>query len=287
MTTDFYKFAVIMFGIICLGGCSSIPPYRIMLQNDGGDGKYTLWVDNGTGGLSSLQYSAWSSHLLKRLDRDDIFMLDQLNDGETPVFFDLFQNGKRYLLMQDSEGGARGPFHLRIIEFDSAGWRQLYYGPCDENPVLHDADHDGRVEFCHGDFYSSPLPPVCGEIYGNVILTYSHGKLQPSLRLNKKMPLSDRDFLQLKSEYQAHVKEMEANTTYGKEDVQVHFVKSILIDLLYEGRWGQRDQFLQDLEFDPQKGKELKKEIIRELKASPYREFVMQLNRKTEKNVVK
>ena len=287
MITVFYRLVAIAFSIICLGGCSSIPSYRVMLQNGEGSDLYTLLVDNGTGKLASLQYSAWSSHLLKRLDRDDIFMLTPLEDGETPVFFDLFQNGKRYLLIQDSEGGARGPFHLRIIEFDSNGWRQLYYGPCDEDPVLHDADHDGRFEFWHGDFYSSPLPSVCGEIYGNVVLTYSHGKLQPSLRLNKKMSLSDRDFLQLKSEYQAHIKEMEADATYGKEDVQVHFVKSILTNLLYEGRWDQSDQFLQDLEFNPQKGKELKKEIIRELKASPYREFVMQLNGKTEKDVVK
>ena len=142
MTTDFYKLVVMMFSIIWLDGCTPIPQYRVMLQRDGESDGYTLRADNGTGKLSELRYSAWSSHLLKRLERDDIFMLDRLEDGEAPVFFDLFQNGKRYLLIQDSAGGARGPFHLRVIEFDSNGWRQLYYGPCDENPVLYDTDHD-------------------------------------------------------------------------------------------------------------------------------------------------
>lgn len=285
MITVFYRLVAIAFSIICLGGCSSIPPYRVMLQNGEGSDLYTLLVDNGTGKLTSLQYSAWSSHLLKRLDRDDIFMLERLEDGETPVFFDLFQNGKQYLLIQDSEGGARGPFHLRVIEFDSNGWRQLYYGPCDENPVLYDTDHDGRLEFCYFDCYSSPLPSVFGELNGVLLLEYTEGRLQPTLRLNRKPPMTPEGLLEQKTRYREFIREAEATSTERREVIQAYFIKSVLIDLLYEGNWIQAGSCLQHLEFDPQKGGQLKTEIIHELHQSPYRKFILQLNTGAAKNV--
>jgi hypothetical protein len=287
MTTDFYKLVVMMFSIIWLDGCTPIPQYRVMLQRDGESDGYTLRADNGTGKLSELRYSAWSSHLLKRLERDDIFMLDRLEDGEAPVFFDLFQNGKRYLLIQDSAGGARGPFHLRVIEFDSNGWRQLYYGPCDENPVLYDTDHDGRLEFCYFDCYSSPLPSVFGELNGVLLLEYTEGRLQPTLRLNRKPPMTPEGLLELKTRYREFIREAEATSTERREVIQAYFIKSVLIDLLYEGNWNQRERILLHLKVDPQTGTNQEAEIIRELKTSPYREFVMQLNGKTEKDVLK
>ena len=87
MITDLYRWAAVLFGIFLLAGCTSIPQYQVTLQEDFDNNTYTLWVADENGKVSSLQYSAWSSHFLKRFDRDDVFMLERLKEGETPVFF--------------------------------------------------------------------------------------------------------------------------------------------------------------------------------------------------------
>lgn len=278
MITDLYRWAAVLFGIFLLAGCTSIPQYQVTLQEDFDNNTYTLWVADETGKVSSLQYSAWSSHFLKRFDRNDVFMLERLKEGETPVFFDLFKNGKQYLLLQDSEGGSRGPFYLRVIEFDADGWRQIHYAVCEENPVLNDVDKDDRMEFSHSDSFASPLPSVSGELYGTLILEYTDGKIQPTSRLNQRAPMSRKELEALVMRCREFSQETERISTCKREEIKTHFVKGALIDLLYCGNWKQSDQVIQCLKFDPASGERLKQKILDEVQTSPYYIFIMNLN---------
>lgn len=107
MITDLYRWMAVLFGTFMLAGCTGAPQYRVTLQRNHDDGfLHTLWVHDGTGNVSSLEYYAYvSSHLLKSSEyRDDVIELKWLDAGDEPVFFDLFRNGKRYLLIHDFGG---------------------------------------------------------------------------------------------------------------------------------------------------------------------------------------
>ena len=278
MPIDLCRVAAVLVGALMFAGCSSAPQYKVMLQADVANKAYTLWVTDENGRSSSLRYSAWSSHFLKRFDRNDLFLLDRLGDGEAPVFFDLFGNGKRYLLLQDSEGGNRGPFHLRVFEFDADGWRQIHYAACEENPVLNDVDGDGRMEFSHSDFFTSPLPPVSGGLCGTLILEYADGRIEPTSHLNQRAPMSRKELETLAAKCREFIQKMKSMSTCIPEDIKTHFVKGALIDLLYCGNWKQCDQVIQILKFDPASGERLKREILEEVQNSPYYLFVSNLN---------
>lgn len=279
MISNLYR-SILNLIIVCSGsGCIFVPQYRVTLQRNHDDGfLHTLWVHDGTGNVSSLEYYAYvSSHLLKSSEyRDDVIELKWLDAGDEPVFFDLFRNGKRYLLIHDFGGSNYGPYHLRVIEFDADGWRQIYYGPTGEIPRLDDVNGDGRFEFRHFDDFSTPLATMnpCGVL----VLAYSNGKLMPDRELNKKVPMTSEDLSALAEKYKKFIHEFGCASSDNGEDVKAYFVKETLIDLLYGGNWHQCDQVIQYLKYDPASGEQLKTKILEEVQASPYYVFIMNLN---------
>lgn len=279
MIAVLYRWMAVLFGTFMLAGCTGTPQYRVTLQRNHDDGfLHTLWVQDGTGNVSSLEYYAYvSSHLLKPSEyRDDVIKLEWLDAGDEPVFFDLFRNGKRYLLIHDFGGSNYGPYHLRVIEFDADGWRQIYYGPTGEIPRLDDVNGDGRFEFRHFDDFSTPLATMnpCGVL----VLAYSNGKLMPDRELNKKVPMTSEDLSALAEKYKKIIHEFGYASSDNGEDVKAYFVKETLIDLLYGGNWHQCDQVIQYLKYDPVSGEQLKTKILEEVQASPYYVFIMNLN---------
>ena len=285
MAHGLLRSVVIFAGMFLLGGCAAFPEYRVMLQWNPDDFDYTLWVCDESGCVSSLQYNVSFSHLLKTYRRGEgVLELEPLEEGNEPEFFDLFRNGKRYLLIQDSGGGARGPFYLRVIEFDAAGWRQIHYGDSGELPQLDDVDGDGRFEFRHAEFFPSPLPPVCGELYGVLILAYSDGKLLPDRRLNQMPPMTPEELSELKRDYRTFIQETENESTHKREEIEAHFIKGALIDLLYGGNWNRSGELIRVLEYDPASGERLKREILAQVRNSPYYDFLMELNRGDREN---
>ena len=206
-----------------------------------------------------------------------VIKLEWLDAGDEPVFFDLFRNGKRYLLIHDFGGSNYGPYHLRVIEFDADGWRQIYYGPTGEIPRLDDVNGDGRFEFRHFDDFSTPLATMnpCGVL----VLAYSNGKLMPDRELNKKVPMTSEDLSALAEKYKKFIHEFGYASSDNGEDVKAYFVKETLIDLLYGGNWHQCDQVIQYLKYDPASGEQLKTKILEEVQKSPYYVFISNLNR--------